>query len=120
MALPIADHQMNCDMCSRKLKGIFKTEAYECQRCQYKVHKNHVEQEERNLTACQSGVRALLLLADDPKTKQTWVERLNRYVPVSSVQINQFKSLLLAEIINFKESGICKFTLIIDRTRLIT
>ena len=46
MALPIADHQMNCDMCSRKLKGLFKTEAYECQRCQYKVHKNHVEQEE--------------------------------------------------------------------------
>ncbi|KAL5261605.1 hypothetical protein ACHWQZ_G007336 [Mnemiopsis leidyi] len=85
MALPIADHQMNCDMCSRKLKGIFKTEAYECQRCQYKVHKNHVEQEERNLTACQSGVRALLLLADDPKTKQTWVERLNRYVPNAAV-----------------------------------
>ncbi|XP_063683665.1 rho-associated protein kinase 2-like isoform X2 [Bolinopsis microptera] len=85
MALPIADHQMNCDMCSRKLKGLFKTEAYECQRCQYKVHKNHVEQEERNLTACQSGVRALLLLADDPKTKQYWVERLNRYVPNAAV-----------------------------------
>ena len=91
MALPIADHQMNCDMCSRKLKGIFKTEAYECQRCQYKVHKHHVEQEERNLTACQSGVRALLLLADDPKTKQTWVERLNRYVPVSHIEDLQVK-----------------------------
>jgi len=85
MSLTIADHQMNCDLCSRKLKGLFKTEAYECQRCQYKVHKHHVEQEERNLTACQSGVRALLLLADDPKTRQDWVERLNRYVPKATV-----------------------------------
>jgi len=82
MALPIADHLMTCELCNKRLKGIFKTEAYECQRCHYKVHKEHVEKEDRQVAPCKSGVRDLLLLAEDMNMRQKWVDRLNKNVKV--------------------------------------
>ncbi|KAL9696346.1 hypothetical protein quinque_015631 [Culex quinquefasciatus] len=87
-----------CDLCQKSLWSVFKSlAAYECKRCRFKLHKEHVDNN-NPLAPCKlhhdpNYAREMLLLATSNEDQNRWVSRLSKRIQKSGYKANSTNNL---------------------------
>lgn len=87
-----------CDLCQKSLWSVFKSlAAYECKRCRFKLHKEHVDNN-NPLAPCKlhhdpNYAREMLLLAASNEDQNRWVSRLSKRIQKSGYKANSTNNL---------------------------
>lgn len=87
-----------CEVCPKPIWNMFRPPpALECRRCRIKIHKDHLERKEDNVSPCKlhydpSYAKELLLLASTVEEQRQWVTRLSRKIQKCGFKANNSNS----------------------------